>query len=201
MASKAAIKRLTKEYQMMEKDPPPFCFARPLESDILTWHFILRGPPGTPYEGGEYWGQLIFPSDYPFKAPGMKVATPNGRFTENALICTSMSNFHQHSWNPSWSVANILIGLHSFMNAEDIATGAMTATPEQRKTWASRSHSWNVNQPRFKKIFPEYAADSVNAVDLPNMGQTMPPKGKKEKAGDSSSPAKAAPGVGGGKSE
>lgn len=28
----------------------------------------------------------------------MKVATPNGRFTENALICTSMSNFHQHRY-------------------------------------------------------------------------------------------------------
>lgn len=36
---------------MMEKDPPPFCFARPLEDDILTWHYILRGPPGTPYAG------------------------------------------------------------------------------------------------------------------------------------------------------
>jgi len=32
-------------------------------------HFILRGAPDTPYEGGEYWGQLIFPGDYPFKPP------------------------------------------------------------------------------------------------------------------------------------
>ena len=32
-------------------------------------HFILRGPPGTPYEDGEYWGQLQFPGDYPFKPP------------------------------------------------------------------------------------------------------------------------------------
>lgn len=45
----------------MQKDPPPFCFGRPLESDVLTWHFILRGPPDTPYQDGEYWGQLMFP--------------------------------------------------------------------------------------------------------------------------------------------
>lgn len=32
-------------------------------------HFIIRGPPESPYEGGEYWGQLLFPSDYPFKPP------------------------------------------------------------------------------------------------------------------------------------
>ena len=53
----------------MEKDPPPFCFARPREDNVLEWHLILRGPEGTPYEGGEYWGQLLFPSDYPFKPP------------------------------------------------------------------------------------------------------------------------------------
>jgi ubiquitin-conjugating enzyme E2 J2 len=77
----------------------------------------------------------------------------------------------------------------------------MTATSEQRKTWASRSHAWNVSQLRFRKIFPEYAADPVKAIDLPNMGQTMPPKSKKEKAADSSSAAKPAPAAGGGKSE
>lgn len=32
-------------------------------------HFILRGPPDTPYHGGEYWGQLLFPPEYPFKPP------------------------------------------------------------------------------------------------------------------------------------
>lgn len=91
----------------------------------------------------------------------------------------------------------------TFVLSEPIpfSAGAMTATPEQRKTWAARSHAWNVTQPRFKKIFPEYAADPVNAIDLPNMGQTMPPKGKKEKGADSSSAGKAAPEAGGGKSE
>lgn len=107
----------------MQKDPPPYCFARPLESDVLTWHFILRGPPDTPYDGGEYWGQLLFPADYPFKPPGIKMTTPNGRFKENEKICTSMSDFHPGSWNPAWSVANILIGLHSFMNSDEMTSG------------------------------------------------------------------------------
>lgn len=53
----------------MEKDPPPLCYARPREDNILEWHFIIRGPPDTPFHGGEYWGQLLFPSDYPFKPP------------------------------------------------------------------------------------------------------------------------------------
>lgn len=32
-----------------------------------------RGPPDSPYAGGEYHGVLLFPSEYPFKPPGIKV--------------------------------------------------------------------------------------------------------------------------------
>jgi len=52
--------QLAKESQMIAKDPPPFIFARPREDNILEWHYILRGPPETPFAGGEYWGQVIF---------------------------------------------------------------------------------------------------------------------------------------------
>ncbi|KAJ2624227.1 Ubiquitin-conjugating enzyme E2 6, partial [Coemansia sp. RSA 1290] len=54
MASKAAFKRLKKEYMAMVKTPTPFITAKPLETNILEWHYVVRGPPDTPYEGGEY---------------------------------------------------------------------------------------------------------------------------------------------------
>ncbi len=41
--------------------------ARPLENDILTFHYVLQGPAGSPYEGGYYHGYLKFPSEYPLK--------------------------------------------------------------------------------------------------------------------------------------
>lgn len=34
---------------------------------------LQRGPPDSPYTGGEYHGVLLFPSEYPFKPPGIKV--------------------------------------------------------------------------------------------------------------------------------
>lgn len=42
----------------------------------LTHHplFFQHGPPETPYVDGEYHGVLIFPSEYPFKPPGIKVS-------------------------------------------------------------------------------------------------------------------------------
>ena len=33
-----------------------------------------HGPPDSPYVGGEYHGVLLFPSEYPFKPPGIKVS-------------------------------------------------------------------------------------------------------------------------------
>ncbi|GAA6063642.1 hypothetical protein JCM10212_002603 [Sporobolomyces blumeae] len=173
MATKQATKRLQKEHAAFQKSPPPFIWARPNESNILEWHYIMRGPPGTPYEGGEYWGVIDFPKDYPFAPPGLKMNTPSGRFTPSAAICTSMSNFHPGSWNVAWSVETILVGLLSFMLSDDITTGSIRTTYSEKKNLASASHAFNITQPKFRAIFPEYAGK--DAKDVPNMSGGAPP--------------------------
>ena len=80
MATKAATKRLSKEYQQIQLDPPEFAIARPSDSNILEWHYIITGPPETPYHGGQYYGTLTFPPDYPFKPPAIKMCTPRAGF-------------------------------------------------------------------------------------------------------------------------
>ncbi|KAK4052587.1 Ubiquitin-conjugating enzyme E2 6 [Microbotryomycetes sp. JL221] len=178
-ASKQATKRLQKEYQAMQKGPPPFVWARPNEANILEWHFILRGPPDSPYHGGEYWGTVTFPGDYPFAPPAIKMMTPSGRFAPSTAICTSMSNFHPGSWNPAWSVNTILVGLLSFMLGDEITTGAplrvpgsIRATENERHVFATASHTWNIAQPKFRAMFPDYSGPV--AKDLPVMGDTAP---------------------------
>ncbi|EGO20551.1 hypothetical protein SERLADRAFT_351869 [Serpula lacrymans var. lacrymans S7.9] len=155
MASKAAQKRLTKEYVSMQKEPPPFVWAVPDEKNILTWNYLIRGPPDSPFAGGEYHGVLLFPSEYPFKPPGIKMMTPSGRFQPDKKICFSMSDFHPGSWNPAWSVATILTGLLSFMLSDEMTTGSVTSTDVHKRSFAARSHAWNLTQPRFKEAFPD----------------------------------------------
>ncbi|BGP19569.1 Ubiquitin-conjugating enzyme E2 6 [Rhodosporidiobolus nylandii] len=167
MASKVAAKRLQKEFKALQAAPPPFIDARPNESNILEWHYLFRGPPETPYAGGEYWGTVVFTKDYPFAPPELRMLTPSGRFTPNTAICTSMSNFHPGSWNVSWSVETILVGLMSFMLSEEITTGATKATDAERKQLSDASHEWNLKQPKFKTIWPEYATKEMR--DPPNM--------------------------------
>jgi ubiquitin-conjugating enzyme E2 J2 len=95
MASRPAQKRLLKEYAAIKQQPPPFIVAKPLEKNILEWHYVITGPPDSPYHRGEYHGKLVFPAEYPFKPPTIQMITPNGRFQTNTRLCLTMSDFHR----------------------------------------------------------------------------------------------------------
>jgi len=137
----------------------------------LNWNYLIRGPADSPFEGGEYHGVLMFPPEYPFKPPGIKMLTPSGRFAPDKKICFSMSDFHPASWNPAWSVATILTGLLSFMMSDEITTGSINTTDADKRAWARKSHSWNIQQRKFKEAFPEYCTPTLR--DLPNMGESV----------------------------
>ncbi|KAF9244169.1 UBC-like protein [Melanogaster broomeanus] len=169
MASKAAQKRVSRNMSACKKEPPPFIWAVPDEKNILTWNYLIRGPPDSPFAGGEYHGVLLFPAEYPFKPPGIKMFTPSGRFQPDKKICFSMSDFHPGTWNPAWSVATILTGLLSFMLSDEMTTGSVTSTDSHKKAFAAKSHSFNLIQPRFKEAFPDYCTPTLR--DLPNMGE------------------------------
>lgn len=143
MATPAATKRLTKEYANIQKSPPPYIVAHPSESNILEWHYILTGPPDTPYDGGQYWGTLMFPPDYPFMPPAIRMHTPSGRFQPSTRLCLSISDFHPKSFNPAWEVSTILTGLLSFMTSEEMTTGSVRASDQERKLFARRTRWWN----------------------------------------------------------
>lgn len=163
--SMQAYKRLNKEYKQIQAAPPPFIVARPSDANILDWHYIITGPPGTPYEGGQYHGRITFPSEYPFKPPRIKMCTPSGRFEINQRLCLSMSDFHEESWNPSWSVATIITGLLSFMTGDERTTGSIVTSESVKKDLAKKSKKYNTySNPPFKDVFPEVWAKNVEEL-------------------------------------
>jgi len=143
MASKAAHKRLTREFKTISENPPPYITAKPSESNILEWHYVITGPEDTPYHGGQYWGTLVFPSNYPFAPPAIRMHTPSGRFQPSTRLCLSISDFHPKSFNPAWEVSTILIGLLSFMTGDEMTTGSVSASSAERRALAARSRWWN----------------------------------------------------------
>ncbi|KAJ3021005.1 UNVERIFIED_CONTAM: Ubiquitin-conjugating enzyme E2 6 [Siphonaria sp. JEL0065] len=155
MASKGAIVRLRKEYTLLQKEPVPFIVAKPLESNILEWHYLIQGPEDSPYAGGSYWGKLVFPTDYPFAPPSIQMITPSGRFTPSTRLCLSMSDYHPESWCPGWNVGTILNGLLSFMLEDTQTTGSIKTTDQEKKDLAAKSKEWNKSNAKFNEIFAD----------------------------------------------
>ena len=70
----AAVKRLMREAQELKEATSDY-FAQPLSDNLFEWHFTVRGPADTEFEGGIYHGRIILPTNYPMKPPHIIVLT------------------------------------------------------------------------------------------------------------------------------
>lgn len=161
----SATSRLKQDYMRLKNDPVPYVLAEPLPSNILEWHYVVRGPEKTPYEGGMYHGKLIFPREFPFKPPSIYMITPNGRFKVNTRLCLSISDFHPDTWNPAWSVSTILTGLLSFMLETSPTLGSIETTEYEKRQLAFRSLTFNMADPLFKEQFPSLVEEIEKELD------------------------------------
>lgn len=52
-------------YVYFPSSPLPYVSVSPLAYDFTVWHGNLKGPEGTPYEGGVFHFTIEFKSDHP----------------------------------------------------------------------------------------------------------------------------------------
>ena len=137
-----AIRRIMADVRELERHPSPRYHAIPLEDNFFEWHFTIRGPSGTDFEGGVYHGRILLPSEYPFKPPNIVFLTRNGRFEVGTKICLSISAHHEESWQPAWGVRTMLEALISFLPSEGAgAIGALEWSREERQKCARESQA------------------------------------------------------------
>jgi len=165
MASKAALERLRKEFKRLQKEPVENIEAAPCEDNMLEWHYVIRGPKASLYEGGFYWGKIVFPREYPYKPPSIYMITPNGRFKTNTKLCLSMSDFHPETWNPLWSVSSILSGLLSFMLETSPTYGSIETTDENKRELSQQSLTFNLKHQQYNTLFPHYQQARQQAIN------------------------------------
>uniref|UniRef100_A0A3Q3WWP6 Ubiquitin-conjugating enzyme E2 J1 n=1 Tax=Mola mola TaxID=94237 RepID=A0A3Q3WWP6_MOLML len=125
------------------RDPTEHYHAQPLEDNLFEWHFSVRGPPDSDFDGGLYHGRIVLPPEYPMKPPSIILLTPNGRFEVGKKICLSISGHHPETWQPSWSIRTALIAIIGFMPTKgEGAIGSLDYTPEERKALAKKSQDF-----------------------------------------------------------
>ena len=86
----------------MQANPTDFATAGPVGDDLLHWNAMLMGPADTPYDGGVFNVDLVFPAEYPFKPPKVKFLTkiyhpnihPSGKldFGQRDRSCLSLES-------------------------------------------------------------------------------------------------------------
>mmetsp|Transcript_5507 Transcript_5507/g.10350 ORF Transcript_5507/g.10350 Transcript_5507/m.10350 type:complete len:372 (+) Transcript_5507:382-1497(+) len=160
-----SIRRIMADVRELARDPSDQYAAQPLEENMFEWHFAIRGPEGTDFEGGVYHGRILLPSDYPFKPPNIMLLTPNGRWELNTKICLSISAYHPEEWQPAWGIRTILEALVSFMTAPaEGSVGALEYTPEERRKLAKESQNYtHKHMPKLPELaHPEARAASQN---------------------------------------
>ena len=140
--------------------------AVPSSDNTFVWYFIIFGLQDQPWEGGLYMGKITFPKNYPFKPPSVMLITENGAFIKNMSICLAISEHHPESWNPTYGVRNIILGLITFMLAGDRTHGSLEKelNLQQKADIALKSKKAVSTH----KIFKELFTDFKDVLDLHN---------------------------------
>eukprot|EP01062_Namystynia_karyoxenos_P026276 TRINITY_DN20464_c0_g1_i1.p1 TRINITY_DN20464_c0_g1~~TRINITY_DN20464_c0_g1_i1.p1 ORF type:complete len:1032 (+),score=333.23 TRINITY_DN20464_c0_g1_i1:132-3227(+) len=133
-------KRMKDEVVHWQRDPPAFVTLTtpPAEAESTrVWNISMEGPPGTPFEGGEYKAVIHFPSTYPNTAPQLTLATETGRLpvaTPVPLPCLTQ-------WNQRCSVATVAVQLVAALlepggapDDEKRRFAALSATGKRRRS-------------------------------------------------------------------
>jgi len=68
------VKRLMREAKELS-EPTDEYSAYPLEDNLFEWHFTMRGPQASEFDGGIYHGRILLPTEYPMKPPNIILLT------------------------------------------------------------------------------------------------------------------------------
>jgi ubiquitin-conjugating enzyme E2 Z len=118
--SKDSIQRLLKDVKDIIKHPLTSngIYYKHDDEDMLKGYALIIGPEDTPYFGGYYFFEFIYPYDYPYSPPKVKFCT-NGsdvRFNPNLYkcgkVCVSILNtWTGDQWTSTQTISTVLLTL------------------------------------------------------------------------------------------
>ncbi|KAI9680311.1 MAG: hypothetical protein M1829_001197 [Trizodia sp. TS-e1964] len=116
-ASPAAVKRLLHELEEYQHTPnDALLLLAPIhDEDLFRWGAVMKGVPGSAYEGGLWELEISVPQNYPKAPPGVRFATqichPNVHF-KTGEICLDLL---KASWTPLYKISATLTAVHQLL--------------------------------------------------------------------------------------
>ncbi|KAH8695490.1 hypothetical protein BGW36DRAFT_203031 [Talaromyces proteolyticus] len=127
-----ALRRITKEYKILETSLPPGIFARTWESRMDLLRVLIIGPEGTPYEYAPHVVDFHFDKNFPNQPPNAffhswtnSMGRINPNLYEDGKICLSIlgtwsGKNADEMWSPSKStLLQILVSIMGLVLVKD----------------------------------------------------------------------------------
>uniref|UniRef100_A0A8B9RMY7 E2 ubiquitin-conjugating enzyme n=1 Tax=Astyanax mexicanus TaxID=7994 RepID=A0A8B9RMY7_ASTMX len=91
-----------------------FFSAGPKGDNIYEWRSTILGPPGSVYEGGVFFLDITFSSDYPFKPPKVTFRTRiyHCNINSQGVICLDIL---KDNWSPALTISKVLLSICSLL--------------------------------------------------------------------------------------
>uniref|UniRef100_A0A6C0FEG2 Ubiquitin-conjugating enzyme E2 Z n=1 Tax=viral metagenome TaxID=1070528 RepID=A0A6C0FEG2_9ZZZZ len=143
--SQDTIKRLARDVRNIRKNPLDSngIYYHHDEENILKGYAMIIGPPDTIYEGGYYFFEFNYPSDYPASPPKVTFRTNKDRVRFNpnlytsGKVCLSMLNtWRGEQWTSCQTISTVLLTICTiFTNTPLLNEPGVTSTHRDFRTY------------------------------------------------------------------
>jgi ubiquitin-conjugating enzyme E2 G1 len=125
-----AINVILRNRDIFEKDPIDGVSIGYDDENVFKWYITIIGPKDSPYEGGIFKAEMIFPKNYPLYPPEFKfinnIFHPN--IFENGTVCISIlhppgeDKYNEQEtadmrWRPVHTATSIILSIISLLSA------------------------------------------------------------------------------------
>ncbi|KAL8617998.1 Ubiquitin-conjugating enzyme E2 2 [Nucella lapillus] len=108
------VLEIQKELAEITLEPPPNCSAGPKGDNLYEWASTILGPTGSVYEGGVFFLDINFSTEYPFKAPKVvfKTRIYHCNINSQGAICLDIL---KENWSPALTISKVLLSVCSLL--------------------------------------------------------------------------------------
>ena len=122
--NKSTILRIMNDIVDFNENKPEGIYLYVNKKDITKQYALIMGPESTPYFGGFFFFEIIYPEDYPKTSPQVKFLTIdkkvrfNPNLYEDGKVCLSiLGTWQGPSWTPVMNIRLVLDSIRSLLGS------------------------------------------------------------------------------------